>query len=120
MSPTNLRPGRLALTAVLAAVLFGGASASAAPAWPTHTCGHFFHTSNDVIVLNGGGVTCTKATKLIRAFWSGTGITQHGTSDATSYWTIAAFPGWRCGQSAGAGECTRGKEIAAYEVKGKY
>jgi hypothetical protein len=100
------------------------ALAGVTPQWPTHRCGSFVHrehgaypVSDRITVLNGG-VSCRTATGVIRAFWSGLGVIQHGgPSDAQSYWTLAAWPGWRCGQGAGAGSCTRGKAIAAYEVR---
>jgi hypothetical protein len=100
------------------------ALAAAAPQWPTHRCGSFTHRKggmdpvNDRITVLNRGVSCRTATGVIQAFWSGHGVTQHGgPSDAQSYWTIVAWPGWRCGQGAGAGSCTRGKAIAAYEVR---
>jgi hypothetical protein len=100
------------------------AVAGATPQWPTHRCGSFVHQEKgsypvtDRITVLNGGVSCQTATGVIRAFWSGRGMTQHGgPSDAQSYWTLAAWPGWRCGQDARAGSCSRGKAIAAYEVR---
>jgi hypothetical protein len=84
-----------------------------------HTCGHFFKKGNDVIVSKSGPVSCARATSVVRAFWSGVGVTTHGTSDATGYFTIRAWPGWRCYQAAGAGECTRHAATASYRVKSK-
>jgi hypothetical protein len=99
-------------------------AATATPQWPTHRCGSFTHQEkgsypvNERITVLGRGVSCRTATSVIRAFWSGRGVTQHGgPSDAQSYWTLAAWPGWRCGQGAGAGSCSRGQAIAAYEVR---
>ena len=113
--------GALALCPLAAG---GTALAAAAPQWPTHRCGSFIHRRlgmnpvNDRIAVLNRGVTCHTATGVIQAFWSGHGVTQHGgPSDAESYWTLAAWPGWRCGQDAGAGSCTHGKAIAAYEVR---
>jgi hypothetical protein len=101
------------------------AVAGTTPKWPTHRCGSFVHyeggsdpVSDRITVLNAGA-SCKTATGVIRAFWSGRGVTQHGgPSDAQSYWTLSAWPGWRCGQGAGAGSCSRGKATAAYEVSG--
>jgi hypothetical protein len=110
--------------ALSALVLGDTALARATPQWPTHRCGAFVHRVhgaypvNDRITVLNGGVSCQTATGVIRTFWSGQGVSQHGgSSDAQSYWTLAAWPGWRCGQDAGAGSCTRGKAIAAYEVR---
>jgi hypothetical protein len=117
--------GPLALgTLTLGPLATGGtALAAAVPQWPTHRCGSFTHRElgagpvNDRITIFNRGVSCHTATGVIQAFWSGHGVTQHGgPSDAQSYWTLTAWPGWRCGQGAGAGSCTRGKAIAAYEV----
>jgi hypothetical protein len=117
--------GLLACGPALSALAFGGDTALAgAPQWPTHRCGSFTHRKlgmdpvNDRIAVFNRGVSCHAATGVIQAFWSGKGIARHGgPSDAQSYWTLAAWPGWRCGQDAGAGSCTRGKAIAAYEVR---
>jgi hypothetical protein len=111
------------LLAVAVWVLGTPVLAGAAAQWPTHRCGSFVYrkqgkypVSDRITVLNGG-VSCRTATGVVRAFWAGKGVTQHGgPSDAQSYWTLAAWPGWRCGQDAGAGSCSRGEAIAAYEV----
>jgi hypothetical protein len=117
--------GLIAFGPALSTLAFSPSTAIAnAPQWPTHRCGSFVHrqhgkdpVSDRIAVLNRG-VSCHTATGVIEAFWSGHGVTQHGgPSDAQSYWTLAAWPGWRCGQGAGAGSCTRGKAIAAYEVR---
>jgi hypothetical protein len=116
----------LASSVVLSALALtpSAPAVAAAPQWPTHRCGSFIHhdkgsppVTDRITVLNRG-VSCPTATSVVRAFWSGRGVTQHGgPSDAQSYWTLAAWPGWRCGQGAGAGSCTRGQAIAAYEVR---
>ena len=95
----------------------GTAVATAAPA--AHTCGYFFKKGNDVIVFRSGPVPCVRAMSIVRAFWSGVGVTMHGTSDAAGYFTIRAWPGWRCYQAAGAGKCAKGTAAASYKVKGK-
>jgi hypothetical protein len=101
------------------ALLYGSpAAVVAAPS--SHTCGYFFSRGNDVIVLNRGPVSCKQATSIIRAFWSGVGVRMHGTSDASGYFTIRAWPGWRCYQAAGSGQCTKHAATASYEVKGKF
>jgi len=106
--------------AVAAGVLcFAGPTAVGAATPASHTCGYFFKKGNDVIVYRSGPVSCARATSVVRAFWSGVGVTMHGTSDATGYFTIRAWPGWRCYQAAGAGECTRRTATASYKVKGK-
>jgi hypothetical protein len=69
------------------------------------------------ITVSNGHVSCATATGVIHAFWSGHGVVRHGgPSDAQSYWTLNAWPGWHCGQGAGADACTRGPQIAAYQV----
>ena len=106
--------------AVAAGVLVLGAGTGLATAAPAaHTCGYFFKKGNDVIVSKSGPVPCARAISIVRAFWSGVGVTMHGTSDATGYFTIRAWPGWRCYQAAGAGRCTKHTAVASYEVKGK-
>ena len=118
--PARFRRG-LRRTFALAAGVFccavPTAIATAAPV--AHTCGYFFKKGNDVIVYRSGPVSCARATAVVRAFWAGVGVTMHGTSDATGYFTIRAWPGWRCYQAAGAGECTKGSATASYKVKGK-
>jgi hypothetical protein len=106
--------------AVAAGVLVLGTGTGVAAAAPApHTCGYFFKKGNDVIVFGSGPVPCARAISVVRAFWSGVGVTMHGTSDATGYFTIRAWPGWRCYQAAGAGKCTMHTAVAYYKVKGK-
>jgi hypothetical protein len=100
-------------------LVFGAATAVVTAAPAAHTCGYFFKKGNDVIVFESGPVSCAHATLIVRAFWSGVGVKMHGTSDATSYFTIRAWPGWRCSQAAGAGQCTKQTATASYKVKGK-
>ena len=107
------------LAVAVAVLLCGSGAAAFASAPVAHTCGYFFKKGNDVIVLKSGPVSCARATSIIRAFWSGAGVTMHGSSDATGYFTIQAWPGWRCYQAAGAGECVKHTAIASYKVKGK-
>ena len=117
---TRFLPGLRWAIAVAAGVLVLGAGttlATAAP--PAHTCGYFFKKGDDVIVSKSGPVPCARAMSIVRAFWSGVGVTMHGASDATGYFTIRAWPGWRCYQAAGAGRCTKHTAVASYEVKGK-
>ena len=107
----------VALVALSAMCGFGVAVGIAAPAFPTHVCGYFFRSGQDFIVYSGGGISCKKATKLIRGFVLGK-AQQHGTSDADSYWTIKGEPGFRCTQSMGEGRCVKSNKIAAYVIKG--
>lgn len=110
------------VTVILATVL--GSSALGVPAFPTHRCGSFRHhiggaypVTYKITVFNGH-VSCPTATGVIRAFWSSHGVVHHGgPSDAQSYWTLKAWPGWRCGQGAGGGACTHRNQIAAYDVR---
>jgi hypothetical protein len=114
------RPAGLAFAVALAAaMLLGGGSASVLAVAPslTHTCGYFFKRGSDVIVRKGGPVSCKTATSIVKDFWDGTGVTQHGTSDANSYWTIKAYRGWVCEQSMGEGDCHTAKASAGYVVK---
>jgi hypothetical protein len=116
---SSVRRLGLTLTVVAATLLCGSVTAVVAAVPAVHTCGYFFKKGNDVIVFRSGPVSCAHATSIIRAFWSGVGVTMHGTSDATGYFTIHAWPGWRCYQAAGAGECTKHTATASYKVKGK-
>jgi len=126
-SSTQRRPRASSLlrrTALLAALapltLLGGATlASNASASSTpKLCGYFFRQSQDFIVYHAGSVSCTTATKIVKDFvLNKGGVTQHGTSDADSYWTIKSYPGWRCSQSMGQGQCTKKKALASYVVK---
>lgn len=114
-----LRALRATFALAVGSLLVGSAIPVLAAAPATHTCGYFFKKGNDVIVFRGGPVSCARATSVVRAFWSGVGVKMHGTSDATGYFTIRAWPGWRCYQAAGAGECTKHGATASYKVKGK-
>jgi hypothetical protein len=106
----------LAIAAATALCGWGAAAVGAAPSLPTHVCGHFFRSGQDFIVYNGGGVSCRQATKLIKGFVLGH-PTQHGSSDANSYWTLTGEPGFRCIQSMDEGQCFEGNRVAGYRVK---
>ena len=106
----------LAIAAATALCGWGAAAVVAAPSFPTHVCGYFLRSGQDFIVYNGGGVSCQKATKLIKDFVLGN-PKQHGSSDAGSYWTIKGEPGFKCIQSMDQGQCFRGNKIAGYRIK---
>jgi len=108
---------RVAFAVVAGAALcaWGAATVVAAPSFPSHVCGHFSRSGQEFIVSNGGGVSCSKATKLIKGFVLGN-PTQHGTTDAGSYWTIKGEPGFKCTQAMDEGQCFKGQEIAGYRV----
>ncbi len=114
-----LRALRRTLAVAVGALVLGTLTALADTAPASHTCGYFFRKGNDIIVTKSGPVSCARATSVVRAFWSGVGVTMHGTSDATGYFTIRALQGWRCYQAAGAGECIKHTATASYRVKGK-
>jgi predicted membrane-bound mannosyltransferase len=126
-TPTHVtRAGRsttarrtITAVALAAAMLLSAATASSvlATSSSSRLCGYFFKRGQDVIVSRAGAVTCKKATTIIKDFWSNKGVTQHGTSDADSYWTIKGFSGWRCEQSMGEGSCTHHTATASYQVK---
>jgi hypothetical protein len=107
----------VAVIAVTALCGFDAAVGVAAPSFPTHVCGYFFRSGQDFIVYNGGGISCKKATKLIKDFVLGK-PQQHGTSDADSYWTIKGEPGFKCTQAMGEGQCFKRNKIAGYVIKG--
>jgi hypothetical protein len=109
--------GQLAVALVTALCGFGAAVGVAAPSFPTHVCGYFFRSGQDFIVYDGGGISCEKATKLIKDFVLGKAH-QHGTTDADSYWTIKGEPGFKCTQAMGEGQCFKGNKIAGYVIKG--
>jgi len=107
---------RAALVGAVLACAVGATTVAASP--PSHTCGYFFKGRQDIIVSHAGPVSCANATSIIKAFWAHTGVKMHGTSEATGYWTIAAWPGWRCEQATGVGVCKRHGATASYTVKG--
>ena len=110
---------RRALAVAVGVLVLAAGAALASAVRAAHTCGYFFKKGNDIIVSRSGPVPCPRAISIVRAFWSGAGVTMHGPSDATGYFTIRAWPGWRCYQAAGAGRCTKHTAAASYEVKGK-
>ncbi len=127
---TSLSILRLWATLALAAgaatiALPATAVAARGGARPTRRCGSFRHHVPARYGLAGvwyridvtaDGVGCPTAERLIRDLWSGKGVHHGGTTDAGSWWTIPGFRGWRCGQGAGAGGCTRRRSRASYEV----
>jgi hypothetical protein len=119
---SRLRRASCSVVALVAAIALLGAASSPAvtAAASTRTCGYFFSTSHqDVIVYAGATTSCTTAKGIIKAFWANTGFVQHGTSDADSYWSASSWPGWRCIQSMGEGSCSKAKtkKLATYMVK---
>jgi hypothetical protein len=110
---------RVSLAIAAATVLYGwGATAhgAAEPSFPTHVCGYFFRSGQDFIVYNGGGISCRRATTLIKGFVLGH-PKQHGTITANSYWTIKGEPGFKCTEATGEGQCFKGGGIAGYRIK---
>lgn len=106
---------KLALASALAICAFA-TPALASPSFPRSPCGHIMRQGETFYIYSGGGLSCSTSTKLIEGFAFG-GAKQHGTSDANSYWTIPTEPGFKCIQSAGQGECYKGKQIAGYKIK---
>jgi hypothetical protein len=97
------------------AVLLAVVSLAAASSYPTAKCGSFKTRLYKIEVLHKN-VNCTTATGIIKTFWTKPGYVKHhgGNSDADSYFTVKGYAGWRCYQGAGAGECTKHNEHAAY------
>jgi hypothetical protein len=121
-SPTaHRRPNlRATITAIALAstLLLGAATASAVFASSSPSlCGYFMRGGQDVIVYHAGGVKCGKAKTIIKAFFTSKDVTQHGSTDANSYWTIKGFPGWKCQQSMGEGGCRKNSAAATYQIK---
>ena len=117
----------MVVSAVVLGLVLAVSGAAASPAVATHRCGSFIAEDssyegttyyNRITVFNKA-VSCKLATEVIKAFWGPEDqITQHGgPSDAQSYWTTQAFPGWRCYQGAGAGSCRSKGRIADYSAK---
>jgi hypothetical protein len=57
------------------------------------------------VTVTGRGVPCGVATKMIHQFWFGKAHRQGSDGDASSWYVLRQFPGWRCFQGAGAGTC---------------
>jgi uncharacterized low-complexity protein len=113
----NLR-ATLTATVLAGALLLSAATASAVLASSSpRLCGYFMKRGQDVIVYHAGPVKCGKAKTIIKAFFTSKDVTQHGTTDADSYWTIKGFPGWKCQQSMGEGGCRYHSAAATYQIK---
>lgn len=97
---------RLPLVALLLTVAGLAALPASAPA--ARSCGSFRLSGKSfrVQVLRGK-VSCSEATKTLKAFMSGGGV-EHGGHSAPEYkksWTLPG--GWRCGHGTGGGACIR-------------
>jgi hypothetical protein len=96
----TLSIGVAAVAGVVAVAALG------APAFPTHRCGSFRSHGFQVRVFNRG-TSCRGAGRLIRAFLSPKSVAHGGPAQSQVYWTVPGFPGWRCYQGAGGGDCLR-------------
>jgi hypothetical protein len=112
--------GRVAVAATAVTLLccWCAAGAVALPPFPTHVCGHYFSKGQDVIVYDAGQVTCKDATAIAHEFGSGIGVTRHGASLSTYYYTLAGWRGWRCYSTLGEYYCVSRAASAGYRVKG--
>jgi hypothetical protein len=71
----------------------------------------------DELEITHRGVSCSEADKIDRAFGTRHKTVIHrGAGLNSTYWTLRAFPGWRCEVGAGGGSCSDGKGLAAYTV----
>lgn len=111
------------LTTVLACIAVGTAAAGSATATPGYNwpgmkkCGSF-QSGYRIYVYANRYLTCTRAKRVIKAWWLGprrTVISHNGGSGANGYYTLTRYPGWRCISGSGGGSCRRGKTIAGYQ-----
>ena len=61
-------------------------------------------------------VPCKDAIAIVHAFQSSAAVEHAGQSMISTYWTLPAFPGWRCAEGAGGGACTLGAAEAQYAL----
>lgn len=101
--------------------------AGAAPPVPQHRCGSFFSAGEDsegrsyryrFTVFNSDGLSCGLAMAVIEAFWDPNEPRHHhgGSFQYNSWYTIDAFPTWRCALATGGGACRHKDKVAGYEV----
>jgi hypothetical protein len=57
------------------------------------------------VTVTGRGLHCGVATKMIHQFWFGKARRRGSDGDASSWYVLRQFPGWRCFQAAGSGTC---------------
>jgi hypothetical protein len=64
---------------------------------------------------------CPLATAVIHAYWLRLGVHHHGGDSSASSWaTLDQYPGWRCYEAAGAGQCRNGHQLALYGVQNMF
>jgi hypothetical protein len=131
----GFRGGRRTLAVVAASLLLSGTALAAVTGWNplsqdqqfartlNHRCGAFKATNQEgtatyrIIAYGSPDLSCDTATGVIEAFWHGEGIHRGGRFTFNSFYVFKRFPGWRCQEAAGAGECTsRDGAIAAYDA----
>lgn len=110
LRPYARRPHRLRgvclMLAVCATALLCVAPGAAAA---TRHCGFFHHGTVKVLVLSGGGASCTTARKIIHDVVYKAGVTPIGSS---GYETVALFPGWKCNLGPAGAICHKSQEHA--------
>jgi hypothetical protein len=121
-------PRRLALTFILLALALAlpTAAGAAAPGpgpdgdydWPgMKKCGSFPTESYRIYVYANKRTRCRQARHVMKAYWlgdEGTDVIAHG-DGPQQYYTLRAFPGWRCDSGSGGGGCRKGRRFAGYQ-----
>jgi hypothetical protein len=62
-------------------------------------------------------ISCPQAVSILDAFRSAEAVEHKGQAMVTTYWTLTAYPGWRCGVGAGGGACSYGATEARYNFE---
>lgn len=104
---------RLALLIVSAAFSFVAPAAAHAK-----TCGSFKESYRYDLTAQGGE-TCKHAKPIVKSFIRQNDRWTKHSADGTladTYYTNKAYPGWRCGEGSGGGNCRRNKKMALYQT----
>lgn len=100
---------------ILTATFALGAAGPATGA--TRSCGKTRVGDGLALDVEAKRVRCKKAKRIDKAFFKRDGTVEHGgPANYQRYWTLSAFPGWRCGTGAGGGGCRKGKRYTSFQV----
>ncbi len=111
-----------AIACVVATAIPTIATANPNPYGPGYrSCGSFKVSAQGYrIHVYASHAKCRVARRVQRENWLGPRRRKrvfNGGSGASGYVLLKRYPGWRCVSGSGGGSCSKGKRVAAYQVR---
>ena len=106
------------VAAVALLVLMPSGASGQQPAFDSHKKCGAFKAGELRIWVYAERTGCGKARRIQREYWLGRRkdkVIVNGGSGYAGYIKLKKYKGWRCTSGAGAGQCAKGKAVAAYQ-----